>query len=185
VPPDTLAVLLRNRGRFLGYLRKRLGSLEEAEDLLQEAYLRGMGRMGALREREKVTAWFTRILKNALIDHYRRRSTEQKALERLAAESSEEAPDPALTEEVCSCVQELLPTLRPEYAEALRHVDLGGARVSDYARSAGISPGNASVRLHRARGAMRRRLLDTCGCCAEHGCTSCDCRRDGGPRARD
>lgn len=181
VPPDALAVLLRNHGRFLRFLRKRVGSREEAEDILQEAYLRGMGGMGALREREKVTAWFTRILKNALTDHYRRRSTERRAMERLAAETSEFSPDEALAEEVCSCVNDLLPTLKPEYAEAIRRVDLGGARVSDFARDAGLSPGNASVRLHRARGAMRRRLLDTCGCCAEHGCSPCDCRREGRP----
>jgi RNA polymerase sigma-70 factor (ECF subfamily) len=177
---EPLAVLLRDRERFLRFLQRRLGSREEAEDLLQEAYLRGIGRLGGLREREKVTAWFTRILKNSLTDRHRRRAAERRALERLSSDPTESPGGQELQEAACDCVHELLPTLRAEYAEALRRVDLGGARVADFARDAGISAGNASVRLHRARAAMRRRLLETCGCCAEHGCTGCDCRREGG-----
>jgi RNA polymerase sigma-70 factor (ECF subfamily) len=174
-----LEALLENRDRFLAFLERRLGSREEAEDLLQDAYLRGVGRLGSLRESEKVTAWFYRLLRNALTDHRRRRDVERRALETLAS-APKTAPAPEeLMAEVCSCIRDLLPTLRADHAEALLRVDLEGARVADFAKRAGISANNASVRLHRARQAMRRRLLEACGCCAEHGCLACDCRRGG------
>lgn len=41
----------------------------------------------------------------------------------------------------------------------------------------GITPGNAAVRLHRARHALRLRLQTTCGMCTEHGCLECVCRK--------
>jgi len=66
-------------------------------------------------------------------------------------------------------------TLKPEYAEAIRRVDLGGASVGGFATEAGITAGNASVRLHRAHAALKQRLLATCGACATHGCLDCRC----------
>jgi RNA polymerase sigma-70 factor (ECF subfamily) len=54
-------------------------------------------------------------------------------------------------------------------------VDLEGGSVGDYARKAGITPNNASVRLHRAREALRKQVEKTCGTCATHGCLDCTC----------
>jgi RNA polymerase sigma-70 factor (ECF subfamily) len=63
-----------------------VGSREAAEDILQEAFVRGMGRADALREDESAVAWFYRLLRNAVVDHYRRRGAEERALARFAAE---------------------------------------------------------------------------------------------------
>jgi RNA polymerase sigma-70 factor (ECF subfamily) len=72
-------------------------------------------------------------------------------------------------------VGELVPTLRAEYAEILRRVDLDEEPLSEVARQLGITPNNASVRLHRARRSLRRQLERSCGTCATHGCLDCRC----------
>lgn len=54
-------------------------------------------------------------------------------------------------------------------------VDLEDAGVKEFADRSGISRNSAAVRLHRARRALKKRLLETCGACAEHGCRDCDC----------
>jgi hypothetical protein len=56
-------------------------------------------------------------------------------------------------------------------------VDVDGLSVKAYAERAGLSASNAGVRLFRARAALRRRLADSCGTCAEHGCLDCSCGR--------
>jgi RNA polymerase sigma-70 factor (ECF subfamily) len=76
---------------------------------------------------------------------------------------------------VCECATALLETLKPEYAAALRRVELDGIGVREFAREAGVTPNNASVRLSRARDALRRQLERSCGTCAEHGCLDCTC----------
>lgn len=78
---------------------------------------------------------------------------------------------------VCQCVRTLAATLKPEYADALQRVELDGLSVQGFAAEAGIEPNNAAVRVHRARAALRKQVLASCGTCAEHGCRDCTCRR--------
>jgi RNA polymerase sigma-70 factor (ECF subfamily) len=179
IDPAVERVLVENHRRFLAFLERRVGSRAAAEDILQEAFVRGMGAGHALRDRESAVAWFYRLLRNAITDHFRRRAAEERALARFAAEPrAEEVPPAELTEAVCQCVGGLLQTLKPEYAEALRQVDMEGASPGDFARAAGITANNASVRLFRARLALKKQVEASCGTCATHGCYQCECRED-------
>jgi RNA polymerase sigma factor (sigma-70 family) len=175
--PEVLAVLLDNHQRFLAFLERRVGSREEAEDILQEAFVRSLDHASSLRSSTSATAWFYRVLRNAVTDYYRRRDTQGRALDRLAAETENfEAPDDELEAVVCQCVLSLVETLKPEYGAAIRRVDLDGMSVRDYAAEAGVTPGNAGVRLHRAREALGRQLARSCGTCLTHGCLDCRCK---------
>jgi len=68
-------------------------------------------------------------------------------------------------------------TLKPEYAEALRQIEVEGVAVKDYAARQGLTAGHAGVRVFRARQALRTQVLASCGTCAEHGCLDCSCGR--------
>ena len=177
VRPDnkTLEILLVNHRRFLAFLESRVGSKAVAEEILQSAFVKAVEREAEL-EQETVVAWFYRILRNALIDHYRRQDAEKRALEKHAYEvPAEEYDAPELERTICECFKELLPTLKPEYSEVLKEVDLGSSSVSEAAKALGITPNNAAVRLHRARMALKSRLEQTCRTCAAHGCYDCTC----------
>ena len=182
--PDVLRVLLDNHARFLGFLERRVGSRDEAEDILQEAFVRSIDRADSLRSSESATAWFYRVLRNALIDRHRREGTRARALGLLAAEARDDAdgPDEELDAVACACITSLVDTLKPEYGAALRRVDVDGLSVRGFAEEAGITPSNAGVRLHRAREALRRQLARSCGTCLSHGCLDCSC---GGPATRE
>jgi RNA polymerase sigma-70 factor (ECF subfamily) len=180
--PDMLRLLVDNHARFLGFLERRVGSRDEAEDILQEAFVRSIGRTDALQSPESATAWFYRVLRNAIVDHHRREGTRSRAFLQLAAEAEHDTatPDEELEAAVCACITALVDTLKPEYGAALRRVDLDGVSVRGFAEEAGITPGNAGVRLHRAREALRRQVARSCGTCLVHGCLDCRC---GGPAA--
>lgn len=180
------AVLVENHQRFLDFLRRRVAHVADAEEILQEAYVRGLSRSETIRATEATTAWFYRLLRNALIDHYRRRGAEQRALDAASYElagAEQHGTTPPFDEElhqiVCSCVSSLVTTLKSSYAEAIRQVDLEGKRLQDFAKEAGITQNNASVRLHRAREALRSALTKCCGTCATHGCVDCHCGHRG------
>lgn len=137
--------------------------------------MRGLER-GAEVPDEKVVAWFYRVLRNAVIDHYRQRSSSARAMEAWGKEFADfQEPDAALRQEICQCVSGLLATLKPEYQEALRVVDLEDGKLSELAERSGITADNAAVRVHRARKALRRQVEQACGTCAEHGCFDCRC----------
>ena len=181
VRENLLKALVGSHQRFLAFLERRVGSRETAEDILQDGFVRALERADTLRVEESAVAWFYRLLRNAVVDYYRRRSTEDRALNAAAMEPQETDVDAELRETICTCVRELLNTLKPEYRDALRRVELEEERVDAFARKVGISATNASVRLHRAREALRHRLLETCGTCVTHGCRDCEC---GEPRRR-
>lgn len=180
--PEVAATLVDNHRRFLEFLTRRVARPEDAEEILQEAYVRSLARGDTIREHEASTAWFYRLLRNALVDYYRRRGAEQRALNAAGYELAGAERDgavPAVDEElmglVCGCVGSLVGTLKPSYAEAIRRVDLDGRAVHEYAGELGITANNAAVRLHRAREALRDKLLKSCGTCCLHGCMDCTC----------
>ena len=178
-----LAALLDNRLRFLAFVERRVGSRADAEEILQAAFARSVEAASAVRADEGATAWFYRVLRNAIVDHSRRRGAEHRALDRLARELPDDADQaPAeVRENICACVGALLQTLRPEQGDLLRKVDLQDRPVHLVAEDEGITAGSARVRLHRARQALRERVHATCGACAEHGCMDCTCRRPAEP----
>lgn len=174
---ETVARLAQSHRQFLSFLQRRVGSRAAAEDILQDAFVRGLRRADTLRDQESAVAWFYRLLRNAITDHYRRRGAEQRALARVASEPPpDRIPEHELTEAVCRCVRSLVDTLKPEYATALRRIDLEGTTPAEFAREAGITANNANVRVHRARLALRRQVERSCGTCATHGCFDCQCR---------
>jgi len=171
-----LAVLVENRARFLAFLERRVGARDAAEEILQQAYLRGISRGGGLRAGESAVAWFYRLLRNALADHRRRCDAERRALAAYADESATDAGgDGGLLEAVCGCVTGLVATLQPELADVIRGVDLGGMPLRAYASRAGISANNAAVRLHRARRALGRQIRRTCAADTVAALRDCDC----------
>jgi RNA polymerase sigma-70 factor (ECF subfamily) len=172
-----LRPLLDGRRRFLAFVRARVESDAAAEEILQAAFVKSVEARATVRDDESVVAWFYRLLRNAIIDHHRRRDAEGRAYERHARELGDalhEAP-PDVVDAVCACIGGLVDTLPAEQAAILRRVDLDGAAVAAAAREAGITANNAYVRLHRARRALRERVEETCRTCSEHGCVDCTC----------
>ena len=176
MPETTLNSLLALRSQFLGFIERRVNDRALAEDILQTAYLRALNPGSPLREDESAVAWFYRILRNAIIDSYRRRTVESAALERWAQDlETENSHSQPIEETACQCISAALESLTPAYAALLREVDLGETTLAAYAKSHAVTPGNAAVRAHRARAALRKQLILCCGTCATHGCLDCTC----------
>ncbi len=171
-----VSVLVGSHRRFLAFLAPRVSGREAAEEILQAAFVKAVEKGGALRKGESVVAWFYRLLRNALADHYRRKGIERRAI-RERAGRAESAEDRRIERVVCACVTDLLATLEPGQAELLRRVDLNGEAVAAAAAVLGITPNNAGVRLHRARAELKKQLVRSCGTCTEHGCLDCTCEK--------
>jgi len=173
VSPEVVERLVAAHREFLKFLEARLPSRAVAEEVLQSAYARTLEKGGAIRDAESAVAWFYRLLRNALTDYYRQRGTEARALERQAEEGV--PPEQELQTAVCACMKTLLPNLKSEYAELLQRADLEERPIAEIAAELDITTNNATVRLHRARQALKRELERSCGTCAAHGCLDCSC----------
>ena len=161
---------------FLQFLRRNLRNESDAEEVMQQVYLRVVVHASQLRKEESVQIWLRRVLRSALSD-YRRRAVARGRAE--ADFARKDAATPALVDEldafVCMCLYKLLPSLKPEYAELLRRADLENEPREAIAASLGLTLGNLTVRLHRARQALRRALQLSCETCPIHGYLDCAC----------
>jgi RNA polymerase sigma-70 factor (ECF subfamily) len=164
--------LSAKRADFLRFVRQRVESLEVAEDILQASYLRAIEHLEELRDERRVEAWFYRFLRNAVVDHYRRSAVNREvSVEQPPREPQQ--PPPART--FCQCAVRELTNIRKEYSQALETVEMQDVPVHTYAGRERITPGNASVRLHRARKALAQRIQLVCGPCTGAGCFDCRC----------
>jgi RNA polymerase sigma factor (sigma-70 family) len=177
IDPAVAARLVADHRAFLAFVERRVESRAIAEDILQEAFVRGLERGGQVRDEESAHAWFYRVLRNAIIDYHRRHGTASRGLDALASElEGQVSPPPDVHDVVCQCITGLTDALKPEYAEALRRIEVEGVAVKDYGAELGITASNAAVRVFRARKALREHVMRSCGTCAEHGCIDCTCR---------
>jgi RNA polymerase sigma factor (sigma-70 family) len=170
-------VLLANHRRFLSFLESRVGSRHDAEEILQNAFVRSIEKADGIRDSGNAIAWFYRLLRNAVIDHHRHNAASQRSLEAFAVQSpnASEPADPDMERLICECVGDLVNLLKPDQAELINRVDIQGKPVATVAGTLGISAGNARVRLYRARAALRKEVEQSCRTCATHGCLDCTC----------
>src|SRR5438094_6228986 len=137
---EAVDALVENHRAFLAFLQNRVGRREVAEDILQEAFARGLDKLPEFESEESAVAWFYRVLRNAVIDHHRRSGASERALSVLTRElESNDEPDLDMRNAACRCVGLLAETLKPEYAAALRRVEVEGVPVQEFAREAGIT----------------------------------------------
>ena len=172
--PEVVGILVENHREFLRYVEKRVGNRAIAEEILQDAFVKGLDRADEIRD--SVVGWFYRVLRNAVIDHQRRKAAVDRRLVQFATElEASRESDEELARVACACVARLADTLKPEYADALRRIEIENVPVKDYAEASGISASNAGVRIFRAREALRKQVARSCGTCAAHGCLDCTC----------
>lgn len=175
-----LTALVDNHRRFLAFLLKRVGNRADAEEILQSAFVTSVEKVGSIRHGETAVAWFYRLLRNSVVDFYRHRAVERRALKHASYWNLEVEPvEPEVEKAICRCIHDLLPTLNRSYAMLIRRIDLEGASIAKASEENNITVNNARVKLHRARQALRKQLTLSCGTCAEHACLDCDCRSPG------
>jgi RNA polymerase sigma-70 factor (ECF subfamily) len=164
VSVETEALWSELRTRLLSFLRRRVATPEDAEDLLQEVFTRIHENAATLGEVESVRGWVYRTAGNAVTDYYRRRGAFARATEALAAESStgSESEDSAAEEELAQCLRPLIATLPSTYGQALELTELEGRTQGEAAETLGLSLSGMKSRVQRGRTKLKQVLLDCC-----------------------
>ncbi len=87
--PDVVAALVDNHRKFLSFLKSRIANPADAEEILRAAFVKGIKKSGSIRDGESVVAWFYRLLRNAVVDYYRHRDAECRAMEHMVRMSTD------------------------------------------------------------------------------------------------
>lgn len=148
----------------------------DVDDILQIAAIRAIESANGLREPERVLPWLYRIHSNVMIDLGRKSISEQRLKQALTEQPAPvEAEDP----ETCDCSIAQVRQLDVRHASILNLVDIGGASLKEAARILDVTVNTATVRLHRARRALKQRLEKHCGVTSASDCANCMCSYEG------
>jgi RNA polymerase sigma factor (sigma-70 family) len=183
--------LVESYGRFRRYLRKRFGVQSEAEEVLQAFMLRALERSADLRDVNAVRGWLSRILATTMADFHRQRSRAIKEVP-FTAELNDRLvmdPSPEADHEICECLHQHLALLTTEQAQIIKRIDLADEPRELVALELGVTVNNITVRLHRARQALKGHLEEMCEACPEESYFACRCdevrRKDTSTLAQD
>jgi RNA polymerase sigma-70 factor (ECF subfamily) len=152
--------------RLLGFIARRVGDRDSAEDILQEVMLRIHRHVGELERPSAVRAWVHQIARNAIADHYRRASVRHERpsgidLDRHEPLELEGAPE-ELRSELAACLGPLLERLPPMHREALALTELEGLTQASAAAQLGLSSSGMKSRVQRGRAQLKELLVACC-----------------------
>jgi RNA polymerase sigma-70 factor (ECF subfamily) len=157
-------------GRLLSVARRFLGGSEDAQDAVQEAFIRAFKAIHTFEERSQLQTWLHRILVNtALMKLRERRRKPEDSIDELlptflsdghqTVESRDWSDALLERKETAGIVREAIARLPEPYRVVLTLRDLEECDTAETARILGTTTTVVKVRLHRARQALRT-LLD-------------------------
>jgi RNA polymerase sigma-70 factor (ECF subfamily) len=147
----------------------------DAEDLVQETYLKAYRGFGGFQEGTNLKAWLYRILTNTFINNYRakKRRPDESDLDEVedlylyrrlggleAAEAGRSAEDELLDHVTDIEVKEALESLPEQFRVAVLLADVEGFSYKEIAEILDVPIGTVMSRLHRGRKGLQKRLYE-------------------------
>jgi RNA polymerase sigma-70 factor (ECF subfamily) len=183
--PTTQQIWLEFGNRLRAFIARRVDSEADADDILQEVFLRIHQHASSVEHRERLVSWLFQVTRNAIADYYRaprRRERpagapddlEREEIRALVGVEVIHADSSAVRRELAACLGPMIGQLPPLYREAVRLVDLEGLPQREAAARTGITLSGMKSRVQRGRQALKAIL---------HAC--CQIERDAGGRVSD
>ena len=147
------------------FLARRVPSGVDADDLLQEVFLRVVRHLSSLRGTERPEAWLFQIARNALRDALRarqRRDGRTDPLEIDLPADSDTETVPFVEAELAPCLTGMIRRLAEPYRTAVELTSLRGLTQAQAAREVGISLSGMKSRVQRGREQLRKMLVRCC-----------------------
>jgi RNA polymerase sigma-70 factor (ECF subfamily) len=169
---DAFGILVqRHESKIYGLCLKMLGNPEDAEDVLQEVFIKAFQALPSFREEARFSTWLYRIAHNACLMRIRKKKLETVSLDRpldveeghIQRDVTDWSTDPrtdVMSEELSSVLTQHINELSPDNRIVFVLRDIHGLSTDDTASVLGLSVPAVKSRLHRARLYLRERLSD-------------------------
>jgi RNA polymerase sigma-70 factor (ECF subfamily) len=144
--------------RLRPFVERRVPSTADANDVLQDVFLRMQRGLPGLRDSEKLGPWLYRVVRNAIADRFRAQARDARLSGEEPAALLEE---PDMARELAACIAPFIARLPSPYREAVTLVDLEGVAHKDAASMLGVSVPGVKSRVQRGRRKLRA-MFDEC-----------------------
>ena len=147
--------------RLRRFVRSRIRSEADVDDILQTVFMRLHAKIDNLREDDKLEPWLFQVTRNAITDFYRGGGTTATVDELVQAEDVEPSP----VHELSGCLAAMVERLPKDQSQALTLYEFQGMKQADVARQLSLSLSGAKARIQRGRKALAELMK---ACCEFH-----------------
>lgn len=141
------------------FFRKRVSNQDQAEDLLQETFLRIHLNLEKLGEQDRLAPWTFQIARHLLTDYYRKEARSNRTEHRP---EDSEGLEGNLNELVAGWLPAMIEKLPESYRTAVRLYELEGVPQKQIAEELNLSLSGVKSRVQRGRKKLLEQLLDCC-----------------------
>jgi len=154
---DFAAFVRQHREAVYRVAKRMTHHHEDADDLVQETFLRAYASRSQFRSEASTSTWLYRIVTNLALNHLRRRARFRRVAALFRVESKTVQP-PVDQDETKRAVQEALETLPLQQRAVVVLFDMEGLSAAQVSEILGVPEGTVRSRLHHARRHLRKRL---------------------------
>ncbi len=147
---------------LLNYIKKRVKNDHDAEDILQDVFIKIYKNFEKLNDHRKLKAWMYKITNNTIIDFYRKSKDPMIQFEKVESVIANSHQLQNMNDEIISCLIQFINELPDNYREPLEMHDLKGIKHQDISKHLSISISGSKTRVHRGREKLREILSNCC-----------------------
>lgn len=157
---NTTAIWKEFSDQLLGFIKARVNNPLNAEDILQDVFVKIHQKTDQLSDGDKLASWVYQITRNAIIDFYRKKKLPISD-EIIFQEQIEEA-DSSLNPQFINCLMPFINQLPEKYSDALNKTFYGDLSQKEYAEELGLSYTAVKSRVQRARQKLKELFAQCC-----------------------
>ena len=151
-------------GQIRSYLLGKVNRKDDADDLLQDIFIKIHNNLGELKDEKKLAPWIHQIVRNSLTDYYRKKRLDTSEYNEDAITSDiDETDDEIFSACVANCINVFINRLPERYKVPLELSDIKGLKQKDIAKQMGLSYSGLKSRVQRGREMMKDMFID-CSC---------------------
>jgi RNA polymerase sigma-70 factor (ECF subfamily) len=144
------------------FILRRIGDEYNAEDILQDVFVKVHTHIDMLRDEERLPSWIYQITRNAIADYYRMHSTTTELANAQDIPVLEEDSLDDVIRELIPCIRGMVNSLPEDYRQAIVLTEYQGVTQKELGERLGLSFSGAKSRVQRAREKLKHMLLNCC-----------------------
>ncbi len=145
------------------FIISKINRPDDAEDILQEVFIKLSANLGSLKDHEKLQSWIFTITRNAINDYYRKqKNNSQTPFSETLSEILPEEVDNDNTKGLDKCLSRFIHKLPDEYRDIIIDSEIKGIKQKDLAQKYNLAYSSVRSRVQRGRARLKEMLLNCC-----------------------
>ena len=154
-------IYIRFNAALLAYIKSKVCSREDAEDILQNVFIKISTHINSLHDTKKLTSWVYKIARNSIIDYYRTNKTgRSNTLDNLEDIEEETANDHS--KGLDQCISGMISLLPDDYKAIIIDSEMNGIKQKDLGQKYNIPYSTVRSKVQRGRERLKEMLINCC-----------------------